>query len=74
MIKTRFEWAFVVAITFAALILSGGNALAQEERSRIVASEYGFNAEDSTDALQRAIDSGAKTVVIDMAPLPAYCS
>lgn len=70
MIKTRFEWAFVVAITFAALILSGGNALAQEERSRIVASEYGFNAEDSTDALQRAIDSGAKTVVIDKQSSP----
>ena len=65
MVKTRFEWAFVVAITFAASILSSGGALAQEERSRIVASEYGFNVDDSTDALQRAIDSGAKTVVID---------
>lgn len=70
MIKTRFKWAFVVAITFAVPFLSSGNALAQEGQSRIVASEYGFNAEDSTDALQRAIDSGAKTVVIDKQSSP----
>ena len=68
--KTRFEWTFVVAIAFTAAIFSGVNALGQEERSRVVASEYGFNVDDSTDALQRAIDSGAKIVVVDKQPSP----
>ena len=68
--KTRFEWTFVVAIAFAAAVLSSANALGQEARTRVVASEYGFSVEDSTDALQRAIDSGAKTVVIDKQSSP----
>ena len=32
---------------------------------RVVASAFGFDATDSTAALQAAIDSGARTVVVD---------
>lgn len=31
----------------------------------VVASSFGFNAEDATECLQKAIDSGAKTVIVD---------
>ena len=34
-------------------------------KKRVVASEFGFNTEDSTEALQKAIDSGAVKVIVD---------
>ncbi|MDO5309896.1 MAG: right-handed parallel beta-helix repeat-containing protein [Planctomycetia bacterium] len=38
---------------------------AQTPPQRVVASSFGFDPQDATDALQRAIDSGAKVVVVD---------
>lgn len=52
--------AFLVCAAFIAI----PSARAQE-KERVVASDYGYNAEDATSALQSAIDSGAKTVVVD---------
>ena len=45
---------------------------AQETQTpeRVVASSFGFNENDATDCLQRAIDSGAKTVVVDKRSTP----
>ncbi|NLN01485.1 MAG: right-handed parallel beta-helix repeat-containing protein [Lentisphaerae bacterium] len=37
---------------------------------RVIASSFGYNASDASGCLQRAIDSGATTVVIDAAPGP----
>ena len=45
----------------AAVLLAAGVASAQ---ATVNAADYGFQAEDSTAALQAAIDSGAKTVVV----------
>jgi hypothetical protein len=45
----------------AALLLASAGARAEEP---VNAAQFGFHAEDSTAALQAAIDSGAKTVVV----------
>lgn len=52
----------------AVFCLFAGQAPAQEPPQRVVASSYGYAADDSTAALQAAIDSGAKTVVVDKQP------
>ena len=52
----------------------GADSLLRAEETkcadRVVASSFGYDATDATDALQRAIDSGAKTVVVDKQPTP----
>lgn len=68
--KTRFNPALVVVASFIAWVISTSSVFGQEALQRVVASDYGFNVEDSTDALQRAIDSGAKTVVVDKQETP----
>lgn len=45
----------------ALLFLGAGNASAQT----VKASVFGFNSEDATQCLQKAIDSKAKTVIVD---------
>ena len=52
----RVAFAVVAACAFA-------NAMAAE--SVVKASQFGWNGEDDTAALQKALDSGAKKVVID---------
>ncbi|MBP5620985.1 MAG: right-handed parallel beta-helix repeat-containing protein, partial [Thermoguttaceae bacterium] len=51
----------LLAALTAAICASGAISAADA----VVASSFGFNAEDATDCLQKAIDSGAKTVVVD---------
>ena len=64
-------WITVVAAFATALCVARGDAVANDrERERAIASEFGFDAEDSTEALQRAIDSGAATVVVDKQDSP----
>ena len=59
--------------TLLALVIAsaafGAHAAAPE---LVHAKDYGFNASNSTAAIQAAIDSGAKVVVIDAMPTPWY--
>ena len=50
-------------MVFAAVVLAAAGAFAAEES--VKASKFGWNGVDDTEALQKALDSGAKKVVID---------
>ena len=67
--KLNYSLALRVTATTLIFLFSLASVHAQE-RQRVVASEYGFSAEDSTEALQKAIDSGAKVVVVDKQNAP----
>ena len=53
------------AISAISLLATVSAAFASVSGECINASSFGWNAEDSTSALQAAFDSGAKRVVID---------
>lgn len=48
-----------------AVVLTLGFIPSAFAEDSVIASSFGWNAEDATDALQKAIDSGAKKVVVD---------
>ncbi|MBR4750343.1 MAG: right-handed parallel beta-helix repeat-containing protein [Thermoguttaceae bacterium] len=52
--------AFVAGLAFASF--ASISAIADDS---VNASSFGYNAEDATECLQKAIDSGVKTVVVD---------
>ncbi len=62
---------FFLAIP-AALLLCGGAIRGDDSavKNQVVASEFGYDAQDATDAIQTAIDSGAARVVIDKRETP----
>ena len=49
----------------AAAFSGSGSANAEEGRTRVLVSDFGYDAQDSTQAIQKAIDSGAEIVVLD---------
>ena len=52
--------------TSTVFALFAAAALSAEERPETVrAADFGWDLEDATECLQRAIDSGAKTVIVD---------
>ena len=53
--------------TFSAALLCVGSVFADEE---VKVSSFGGNAEDATEFFQKALDSGAKRVVVDRAGSP----
>lgn len=57
----------------AALFLCSGEAFCGEDAAaekQVVASEFGYDVQDATDAMQKAIDSGAARVVVDRRETP----
>ena len=58
---TLSRCALALAAILTPSFVSEVNASDQE----VLASSFGWNVEDSTEALQKAIDSGAKRVVVD---------
>ncbi len=54
---------YALALAVAAFPAFVTDCMAVEDE--VVASSFGWNADDATDALQHAIDSGAKKVVVD---------
>ncbi len=48
---------------FLSVLFAGGMLCAAE--GTVKASSFGFNAEDATECLQKALDSGAKKVIVD---------
>lgn len=61
----RIFWGFWTAFFITILAPSANGETAKTPPKRVVASSFGFDAADSTEFLQAAIDSGAKTVVVD---------
>ncbi|MBR4834502.1 MAG: right-handed parallel beta-helix repeat-containing protein [Thermoguttaceae bacterium] len=64
------RWKLGTALAAAFVAFSTANVNAETTREtaapeRVVASAFGFDATDSTAFLQAAIDSGARTVVVD---------
>ena len=53
-----------------ALAIASAALAAHAAPELVHAKDYGFNASNSTAAIQAAIDSGAKVVVIDAMPTP----
>lgn len=62
--------ATALFVSFALLFVSMERACAQTPLERVVASSFGYDPVDATDALQKAIDSGAKIVVVDKQTSP----
>ena len=60
--------AAVAAISFGKTLGDFG----VEDVREVHAADYGFNISNSTAAIQKAIDSGATTVVLDAMPTPWY--
>ena len=58
----RPRFAFVLAI---ALSLCGAGTMSHGATDGVKVSSFGFDAEDSTEIIQRALDSGARTLVFD---------
>ena len=62
----KLKRSLLSCVAFAAMIAAAGPSPATKTR----ASEWGFNAEDSTDFLQAAITSGVRRLIIDRMPSP----
>jgi hypothetical protein len=69
---SRYAFIFMILVLAVGQAVGAGNVnqrmidmVASGEVKMAVASWWGFDAEDSTDALQAAIDSGAKKLIID---------
>ena len=60
--KTTMSKLLTTIFGFGVLTLS---VLATGKLDKVKASSFGFNASDATECLQKAIDSGAKTVIVD---------
>ena len=56
--KTFFGWMAFAVVALCSLVAAGADKV-------VNASSFGWDAEDSTAALQAAFDSGARKVVID---------
>ena len=53
-----------ITIFLCAILLSACGVSVKADEV-VIASQFGFNAQDATECLQKAIDSGAKKVVVD---------
>jgi len=64
--KTAMRQLLIITFGLGVLTLSaqtGGKS--DTYKNTVKASSFGFNASDATECLQKAIDSGAKTVIVD---------
>ena len=65
-IQNRLSFSHSSWIACCALCVATASAIAPRANAgEVRASEFGWNAEDATAALQAAIDSGAERVVVD---------
>ena len=67
MLKISLSWLFPAAICgVAAFQVHGADAsVAEAKRDEVKVSAFGFHRSNSTGFIQRALDSGAKRVVLD---------
>ena len=63
----KMQKGLIAAVTVLAAL-----AVRADAPEVVHAKDYGFNASNATEAIQKAIDTGAKTVVIDAMPTPWY--
>ena len=68
--KTCAIWAAILVASTASFANETEKAAQTAASERVVASSFGFDAADSTAFLQAAIDSGARTVVVDKQDAP----
>lgn len=68
--KTCAIWAAILVASTASFANETEKAAQTAASERVVASSFGFDATDSTAFLQAAIDSGARTVVVDKQDAP----
>ncbi|MBR1588085.1 MAG: right-handed parallel beta-helix repeat-containing protein [Kiritimatiellae bacterium] len=59
-----------IAPLVALSLLGAGTPAVQASGDAVVASSFGFDPADSTEILQKALDSGARKIVIDRRPSP----
>ena len=71
--KTCTQTSFLRRLLKLALLTAGAaSALAAEEV--VTVSSFGFDPVDSTEILQKALDSGARKIVIDKQASPEHSS
>ena len=63
--KAVFPIRNLAAVSLAAATLGFVSADAKQAEKSVKVSDFGWNAEDATEIVQKALDSGAKRVVFD---------